>query len=75
MKTNTQKFLNTYNLIGQNENNEVIGRTERLVQEKLMTKLNSDLIKFGSKVTEDQMEYLGDLCLNDFSEFQDAYQN
>lgn len=74
MNSNTQKFLRTYNEIAELENIEVIGKVARISKEKSMSKLNKDIIKFASKVTEDQFEFLGDLCLNDFKEFKEAYE-
>jgi hypothetical protein len=74
MKANTQKFLNTYNQIGVAENLEIIGRLERLAHEKLMFKLNSNLLKFASKITEQEFEFCGDLCC-DWEEFTDCYIN
>lgn len=70
MKANTQKFLKTYQLIFEVENREVIGRKERLAHEKLLKKLKSDLMKFASKITEEEFEYCGGLCCTweDFNE-------
>lgn len=74
MKTNTQKFLNTYHQMGEVENREVIGKTERLAHEKLMSKLNLNLMKFGSKITEEEFEFCGDLCCT-WEDFVNCYIN
>jgi hypothetical protein len=74
MKANTQKFLTTYSQIGAVENREVIGRTERLAHEKLLNKLNSDLMKFGSKITEEEFDFCGDLCCT-WEDFVNCYIN
>lgn len=74
MKANTKKFLTTYNALGKIENLETpIGRVERIQREKEVRLLESDLTKFGAKVTEDQFEFLGDLCINSWEDFMDAY--
>lgn len=72
MKSNTKKFLDTYRRIGEVENLEVIGRAERLAHEKLLNKLNSDLKKFGSKITEKEFEFCGDLCCS-WEDFKNCY--
>ena len=72
MKSNTQKFLNTYNQIAEIENVEVIGKTERLAHEKLMNKLNLDLLKFASKITEQEFIFCGDLCCT-WEDFFECY--
>ena len=74
MKANTKKFLNTYNQIAEVENTEVIGRLERLAHEKLTNKLNADLLKFASKVTEEEFEFCSDLCCT-WEDFTDCYIN
>jgi len=74
MKANTEKFLRTYQDISELENIEVIGKLARVQKEKSLDLLNKDLLKFASKITEYEFQYLSDLCLNDFKEFQDAYE-
>jgi len=74
MTANTKKFLNTYNQIALVENQEVIGKSERIAHEKEMKRLNSDLTKFASKVTETEFDFLSDLCCT-WEEFVDCYQS
>jgi recombinational DNA repair ATPase RecF len=75
MKANTQKFLNTYNKISEVENMEVDTKREMLNQEKMLKTLNSQLYKYGSKITESEFEHVcSELCCS-WEEFQDCYIN
>ena len=62
MKTNTKKFLNIYFNIDEVED------------EKLLIKLNKDLLKYGSKVTEEEFDkYMSDLCC-EWEDFTNCYE-